>query len=198
MSPEQFPRVGWERGADASRAWAITRQQPVASLLAGGHSVGFTRKLRPPAALMRRELIIHAGTVPVPYNRVPPSCRAAAEEALGCTLEEARRELPMGRVVGRARLIAAMQIAGLEHGRGTEPDRLRCVIGRRAHHQMGVWQEFDRCERPPGCDVSPGRWLWCFEAPVGLAGEAVKGFGGLWDFELGKGLRAAQAERDAA
>ena len=183
----------WHDRADAERPWTLTLAQPLAQLLVTGRIAGVTFKTKPPLGLMRRRILIHAGAGFVPGSHFTECGKAAAERALGTDLQTARATLPQAQIVGSARLVAAMKIAGVEPGpRGADgPDRLRCVIGSREHQQMGVWRSFDRCARPPGVDITPARWLWGFEEGEEItAGDRLAGFSGIWDLEVGKRLRA--------
>ena len=69
----------FEPGADPDAPWAITRQQPVASLLAEGVINAFTRSRRPPPVLMGKTLTLHAGTGEVALIRITDAARHALE-----------------------------------------------------------------------------------------------------------------------
>lgn len=204
-SAEHTPEdIRWATGKDYERNWAITRSQPIASLVVSGALWGFTRSVPPPPALMRRRLIITAGGGHHPFKEAGEDGRAAVMNYCGVEVSiaeipagrermfrEAVKTLPQFQSVGAVRLAAAFQIAAVIDGH-VYADLRTGVYGE--PRQMGAWSEFDKRPLPQLETLDRGRWLWCFDAAHEFDLDMripVKGFGGIWDYEKGLKLRGA-------
>lgn len=201
--------IRWAEGRDPDRNWAITRQQPVASLLVSGALWGFSRSVAPPAQLMGRRLIITAGGGHEPFKDADASGMDALEAYCGgfgeCEDEAARRKayarevhgLPSSVSVGAVKLAAAYKIGNVAPD-GTVYADLKNPGPYKAPTQMGIWREFDRRKLPMVEKLERGRWMWCFSAHHAFDLDfrvPMAGFGGIWDYEKGVALRRpAQAE----
>lgn len=197
--------IRWMDGRDASRNWAITRAQPVASLIVSGALWGFTRSVAPPPQLMGRRLIITAGGGHHPFKEAGDTGRAAVLDYCGAEVSiaeipagrerafrEAVKTLPVFQSVGAVRLAAAFQIARVIDDNVFAD--LRQGTAHMAARQMGIWREFDGRALPQLEPLERGRWMWCFDAAHEFDLDhrvAVKGFGGIWDYEKGLHLRGA-------
>lgn len=201
--------IRWTQGRDPDRNWAITRQQPVASLLVSGVLWGFSRSVPPPAPLMGRRLIITAGSGHEPFKDAAESGWAAVAAYCGQAISaaeipdarkrlyaEAVKTLPAKQSVGAGRLAAAFQIGNVIGGKVYADIRAPGPYG--AMRQMGIWKEFDGRELPIVEKLARGRWMWCFDAHHEFDLDfriRMPGFGGIWDYEKGVALRRpAQAE----
>lgn len=197
--------IRWADGRDPSRSWAITRKQPVASLLVSGGIWGFCRNTAPPRELVGRRLIITAGGDHEPFRDAEESGWDAVAAYCGQAISpaeipsgrkriyaEAVKTLPVSQTVGSARLVAAFKIHRVMGG-ALYAD-VRAPSGFSAPPMMGVWKEFEGRPLPMVEKLEPGRWVWCFEEPHEFdldAREAIKGFGGIWDLDGGLKLRGA-------
>lgn len=212
-SAEHCPQdIRWMDGRDPERFWAITRAQPVASLVVAGVLWGFTRSVPPPPQLIGKRLIITAGAAHHPFKEAGESGRQAVLDYCGVTVSPA--EIPEGRErmfraavhglqasvsVGAVRLAGAFQIAHVIGGEVFADIRPGTAYS--AARQMGIWKEFDGRALPQVEALERGRWLWCFDAAHEFACDKrvpVKGFGGIWDYEKGLALRSAAQSGGAA
>ncbi|MDP3460064.1 MAG: hypothetical protein Q8S09_12400 [Hyphomonas sp.] len=197
--------IRWMDGRDASRNWAITRAQPVASLVVSGALWGFTRSVPPPPQLIGKRLIITAGGGHHPFKEAGDDGRAAVLEYCGVEVSiaeipagrermfrDAVKTLPVFQSLGAVRLAAAYQIAHVIDG--VVYADLRQGTALVAARQMGIWKEFDGRPLPRLETLERGRWLWCFDAAHEFDLDMrlpLKGFGGIWDYEKGLKLRGA-------
>jgi hypothetical protein len=198
--------IRWQDGRNPERPWAITRKQPVASLLVAGALWGFCRRTPPPRELIGRRLIITAGVSHEPFKGAGETGWAAMAAHAGISVSpaeipsgrerifrEAVKALPYGETVGSAQLTAAFKIhrvyggrvfTNLSPGKGYAPPPV-----------MGRWREFEaQIDLPIVEALTPGEWMWCFEEPHAFAEdvrEKIKGFGGIWDLDGGLKLRGA-------
>ena len=197
--------IRWMEGRDPERNWAITRQQPVASLLVAGLIWGFCRNTAPPRELIGRRLIITAGSGHEPFKNADASGWDAVARYCGQKISpaeipsgrkrlfaEAVKTLPPAQTVGSARLVAAYKVHRVIRGAlraDVSPTR-----GYAAPPMMGRWQDFEGKHLPMVETFAIGSWVWCFEEPYEFdleAREPIKGFGGIWDFVKGLELRGA-------
>lgn len=205
-SAEHTPEdIRWMEGRDPARNWAITRRQPVASLVVSGALWGFSRSVPPPTPLMGRRLIITAGGGHETFKAAAPSGWDAVARYCGQAVSpaeipetrkrlyaEAVKTLPVSQSVGAVRLAAAFQIANVI-GDTVYAD-VRTGGPYSGARQMGIWREFDQRDLPQVERLERGRWMWCFDAHHEFdldARKAVKGFGGVWDYVKGLDLRGA-------
>lgn len=205
-SSEHVPQdIRWMDGRDPARNWAITRAQPVASLAVCGALWGFTRSVPPPAPLIGRRLILTAGGGHHPFKEAAESGHRAVLDYCGVALSpaeipsgrermfrEAVKTLPQFQSVGAVRLAAAFQVAHVIDG--VVYADIRPGGAYSAPRQMGIWKEFDQRPLPQLERIERGRWMWCFDAAHEFDLDrrvALKGFGGVWDYEKGLKLRGA-------
>ncbi|MBA4338344.1 MAG: hypothetical protein C0421_05820 [Hyphomonas sp.] len=203
-SAEHCPQdIRWMDGRDPARFWAITRAQPVASLVVAGVLWGFTRSVPPPPQLIGKRLIITAGASHHPFKEAGDSGRAAVLDYCGVSVSPA--EIPEGRErmfreavhglqasvsVGAVRLAGAFKIANVIDGHVYAD--LRPGTEYSAPRSHGLWEVFDKRFLPQVEALERGRWLWCFDAAHEFSCDkrvAIKGFGGIWDYEKGVALR---------
>lgn len=206
--------IRWQSHSDPARNWAITRRQPVASLAVSGAIWGFSRSVPPPTLMIGRRLIVTAGSSHYPFNTADDNGRgavmalftddapqdAAAGDDAGPADHEAMfrarvKCLPFAQSVGAVHLAAAFIVGNVIDGMvyaDTRPGTQHSLgPGERA---LGTWREFDRRVLPAVEHVKRGDWLWCFDQAHEFELDhrvAVKGFGGLWDYEKGLRLRGA-------
>lgn len=197
--------IRWMDGRDPARNWAITRAQPIASLVVSGGLWGFTRSVAPPAPLIGKRLIITAGGDHHPFNQAGASGWAAVADYCGQQVSpaeipsgreklfrEAVKTLPVSQSVGAVRLAAAFQIGNVI-GDTVYAD-VRAPGAYSAPRQMGIWREFDQRDLPRLEKLERGRWMWCFDAHHEFDLDhrvLVKGYSGIWDYVLGLELRGA-------
>lgn len=197
--------IRWQEGRDPARNWAITRQQPVASLLVSGALWGFSRSVPPPAPLMGKRLIITAGGGHEPFRDAGPCGQAAVAAYCGRDISpaeipdgrrkiysEAVKTLPVSQSVGAVSLAAAFQIGNVMDGQVYAD--LRSGGAYSAPRQMGIWKEFDGRALPLVEKLTRGRWMWCFDAHHEFDLDfrvRMSGWGGIWDYEKGVALRRA-------
>lgn len=212
LNPDDFPEaarapasIRWEDGHDPDRFWAITRAQPVASLVVSGALWGFTRSVPPPPQLVGKRIIITAGGGHHPFKDAGEDGKAAV--LAYCGIEVSPAEIPAGREkmfrgavktlprfqsVGAVRLAAAFKIGNAIDGQVYADIRPGTAFS--APTVRGVWKEFDGRALPRLEELTRGRWMWCFDAAHEFDLDkrvAVKGFGDLWDYERGLKLRGA-------
>lgn len=204
--------IRWTEGRDPDRNWAITRQQPVASLLVSGALWGFSRSVPPPAPLIGRRLIVTAGGGHEPFKAADIAGMEAVGSYCGGLGEvdgeaEMRKAygaavhtLPVKMSVGAVRLAAAYQI-GHVSPEGIVYADIKPVGRYQAPRQMGIWKEFDRRKLPIVEKLERGRWMWCFDAHHEFDLDfrvRMPGFAGIWDYEKGVALRRpAEAQQGA-
>lgn len=199
--------IRWIDGrSDPDTFWAITRAQPVASLVVSGKLWGFTRSVPPPHPLIGKRLIITAGGGHHPFKEAGDDGRAAVLEYCGVEVSiaeipagrermfrEAVKTLPQFQSVGAARLAAAFRIGNVIDG-VVYADLTPARTGYEGPNFRGIWRDFDKRPLPQLETLERGRWLWCFDAAHEFDLDkrvAVKGFGGIWDYEAGLKLRGA-------
>lgn len=200
--------IRWMPGRDPSRNWAITRAQPVASLLVAGTLWGFTRSVPPPAELVGKRLIITAGVGHEAFRDAAEDGWAAVAAYCGEAFSPAEipsgrhaifkrcvKTLPVGMSVGAVRLAGAFIIDRMMDGKVYANLRSGGKYGLGpGERAMGIWREFDGKPLAQLERITPGRWMWCFDAAHEFDLDfrvKVKGFGGLWDYEKGLKLRGA-------
>lgn len=205
-SAEHTPEdIRWSEGRDPARFWAVTRRQPVASLLVAGLIWGFSRSVPPPAPLIGKRLIVTAGGDHHPFKQAGRSGEDAVFDYCGVAVSiaeipsgrarmfrEAVHTLPASQSVGAVRLAAAFQIANVIDDVVYADVRQGGAYS--APRQMGIWQEFDKRPLARVEDLRRGRWMWCFDAAHEFDLDRrvkLKGFGGIWDYEKGLRLRGA-------
>lgn len=205
-SSEHTPEdIRWSEGRDPARFWAVTRRQPVASLLVAGLIWGFSRSVPPPAPLIGKRLIVTAGGDHHPFKQAGRSGEDAVFDYCGVAVSiaeipsgrarmfrDAVHTLPVSQSVGAVRLAAAFQIANVIDDVVYADVRQGGAYS--APRQMGIWQEFDKRPLARVEDLRRGRWMWCFDAAHEFDLDRrvkLKGFGGIWDYEKGLRLRGA-------
>ena len=197
--------IRWQPGRDPDRNWAITRAQPVASLAVAGKLWGFSRSVPPPAPLMGKRLILTAGGSHEPFKDAAPSGWAAVADYCGQEISiaeipsgrerlyrEAVKTLPVSQSVGAVRLVAGFQIARVVDGQVYADVRPGTAYS--GPRGLGIWKEFDGQPLPIVEKLTPGRWMWCFDAHHEFDLDrrvSVKGWGGIWDYVGGLALRGA-------
>jgi hypothetical protein len=133
---------------------ALTVRQPWATLLASGVKVYETRSWRAPEALTGQRILIHASASLSASER--EFARSLRRQGI---LPVRADDLPTGRIVGSARLVACVPT-----GRGFAPGMPERLLG----------------------DFSPGRWAWLMADPEELdVPVAAKGRLGLWKYGRG-------------
>lgn len=204
--------IRWAEGRDPARNWAITRQQPVASLLVSGALWGFSRSVPPPAPLIGKRLILTAGGGHEAFKDADAAGWGAVaaycgQEVSAAEIPDGRRKLyaeavktlPVSQSVGAVRLAAAFQIGNVLEGCVYADVRPGTAYS--GPRGMGTWQLFDGQPLPIVEKLTRGRWMWCFDAHHEFDLDfrvSMNGFGGIWDYEKGVALRQVKADGGAA
>ncbi len=201
---DPFDDIRFESGrSDPARVWCLSVKQPLASLICEGGPGCVVKTTPPPVELMGKVLVIHAGQGDYTLRSFSPAAERAVIGHFGRPPKELRARLGPaglvhGAVIGEARLVAAFVIGqvveGCVHASVSARDRGGPYSGGR---HMGIWSEFDGVPGVLGQPVA-GRWLWAFERVRAYSEpEALKGFGGIFDLNKGRAIRAGQAQREA-
>lgn len=208
-----FPNISFiPNQSDPSRQWAMTRATPIAQLLIAGRIACFTRAVPPPKRLIGQRLKIHAGAGLVKIR--PLELQKEAQRLIGleanCEPDNWRKGLDIlkakraGHVLGDAQLVGAFVVGQLIGGEGDAQMIASYRPDSHGKFYLGDWTAFDGHRQvtignwnAPNFQDKASRWVWCFRDAVRCSPIRVgDGFGGLWDYEAGRDLRAQQA-RDA-
>ena len=136
--------------------YAITLQQPWATLIALGMKKVETRSWPAPARLAGKRIAVHAGK-----RLVRQPGEAIEKELRAHWGEDWRSDMPTGAVVATAVLAGMAQVEYLDltsgHAVHDADTEMGCAVG------------VARTKIDPWGDFRPGRWLWFFTDVVALS-----------------------------